>query len=516
MTIWFDVEGLVHYFRSGNKRISGIQRLSFEIFRGAKALEDAPEIRFIRHGARPPSLLPVEWSDLVADFGSDEVHSAPASSAPCPTSPVVNGAALEPADEPAPERSWPRRVARRAADRLPPEVRRPLVLASVMQVQVVGALAAFGVNLAIQPARRAYAGSRTLASDLAWRARRRSHTLRPGTESFEDLAQPGDTLLVLGAPWNRERYSDIARWLRDERRLRFGVLVHDLVPIRHPEWCYRGVPRAFREWYSDVLPFCDVVFANSRHTARDVEAYARESGIVLNGPVQTLPIGTGFGAGSDAPEPVPGRLPEPGSYVLFVSTLEARKNHALAVRIWSLLLNEVAAGRRPPESVPDLVFAGRIGWLVADLLAQLNNTEWLGGRVRFVRDPTDAELRALYAGSLFTLFPSLHEGWGLPVTESLALGKPCLCSSAASLPEAGGALCRYFDPESLGSAYAAVQAVLDDRSGLARWEAQVRSEFRPVPWTETAHALLDAVGRLEQGAVLRGDIRKSQGATTKE
>ena len=95
----------------------------------------------------------------------------------------------------------------------------------------------------------------------------------PAPGSFDRLAEPGDTLLVLGAPWNRERYSDTARWLRDERRIRFGVLVHDLVPIRHPEWCHRGVPRMFREWYADVLPFCDVVFANSRHTAGDVEAW---------------------------------------------------------------------------------------------------------------------------------------------------------------------------------------------------------------------------------------------------
>ncbi|HYZ63592.1 MAG TPA: glycosyltransferase family 1 protein, partial [Acetobacteraceae bacterium] len=319
----------------------------------------------------------------------------------------------------------------------------------------------------------------------------------PQAESFDTLARQGDTVLVLGAPWMRP-YADLARWLRDERRMRFGVFVHDLVPIRHPEWCHRGVPRAFRDWYTELLPLCDLVLANSRHTAQDVEAYARESGIVLNGRVRPVPVGTGFGA---APRAGPGSrvpgLPKPGSYVLFVSTMEARKNHALAVRVWSLLLDDVRAGRRSPESVPDLVFAGRVGWLVADLIRQLDNTKWLGGRVRLIRDPTDAALRALYQGSLFTLFPSLHEGWGLPVTESLALGKPCLCSDAAALPEAGGALCRYFDPEDVGAAYRAVAAVLDDRPGLADWERRVRAEFRPTEWTETAHALLDAVAALE-------------------
>ncbi len=495
MTIWFDVEDLVHYFRVGNKRISGIQRLSFEIFRGAKELGDE-EIRFVRHGSRPLSLLEVSWDDLVADFGEDAEPVPEAAPAPL-ISPV---AVPIPGDPPPVRRSLARRLAKQAADILPEHVRKPLVLASVMQVQVVAALAAFGAQAAALPVRRAYVGSRAMVAQAGWRARHRGAAAAPGLPTFDRLAKPGDTLLVLGAPWDRERYSDIARWVRDEKRMRFGVLMHDLVPIRHPEWCHRGVPRTFREWVVDVLPFCDVVFANSRHTANDVEAFARESGIVLNGRVRPLPIGTGFGGtgfgGGVAAERTP-RLPAPGSYVLFVSTLEARKNHALAVRVWRLLLEEVAAGRRAAESVPDLVFAGRVGWLVSDLLWQLNGTEWLGGRVKLVRDPSDRELRALYAGSLFTMFPSLHEGWGLPVTESLAQGKPCLSSNAASLPEAGGALCRYFDPQSRREAHAAVAAALDDRAALAEWEARVRREFQPVPWSDTARALIEAVRSLD-------------------
>ena len=87
-------------------------------------------------------------------------------------------------------------------------------------------------------------------------------------------------------------------------------------------------------------------------------------------------------------------------------------------------------------------------------------------------------------------FPSLFEGWGLPVTESLAAGKPCLSSDAAALPEAGGALGRYFDPLNVAGAHRAVAAVLDDRAGLADWEARVRREFRPTAWAETAGAVL--------------------------
>ena len=170
--------------------------------------------------------------------------------------------------------------------------------------------------------------------------------------------------------------------------------------------------------------------------------------------------------------------------------MEPRKNHELAVRVWRKLDDEIRAGTRHPETVPTLVFAGKPGWLVADLLAQLDAMHWLDGRIRLLRDPSDAELRALYEGCLFTFIPSWFEGWGLPVSESLALGKPCVASSATAIPEAGGALCRYFDPGDLGAAHRIVAALLDDREALAAWQDQVVREFRRTAWAETAAAVL--------------------------
>ena len=134
--------------------------------------------------------------------------------------------------------------------------------------------------------------------------------------------------------------------------------------------------------------------------------------------------------------------------------------------------------------------------LVADLLQQLDNASWLEGRVRLVQDPTDADLRGLYDGCLFSLFPSWQEGWGLPVTEALGLGVPVLCSSAGALPEAGGGLARYFDPGDTAGCRAAVAALLDDPDDLAQWRADVRARFRPTSWSVTAEAVLEAARSL--------------------
>ena len=319
---------------------------------------------------------------------------------------------------------------------------------------------------------------------------------REPEESFAEIVRTGDVLLVMGAPWFDVNHGRLLARARRDHGLRTALLVYDLIPLRRPEWCDRSLVRQFATWFEGVMPEVDALFAISRASASDVERYASQNGIALPGRVQPVPIGTGFGLAAapqaaltlvadDNDEPA---LPKPGSYVLFVSTIEARKNHALLFQVWRRLLSDMPAG-----TVPTLVFAGRIGWLVADLLQQLRNADYLGGAIVIVQDPSDADLRQLYEGCLFTVFPSLFEGWGLPVTESLALGKPCVIANATSLPESGGTLARYFDPTSVADASRVIRATLEDRDGLADWQERVRREFRLVPWQATADAILDGL-----------------------
>jgi hypothetical protein len=79
------------------------------------------------------------------------------------------------------------------------------------------------------------------------------------------------------------------------------------------------------------------------------------------------------------------------------------------------------------------------------------------------------------------------------VTESLSYGKPCLIADRTSLPEAGGTLARGFDPDDLHDAYRAISEVVKDRADLARWQTDVRRDFRPVTWTASVEALLRGI-----------------------
>ncbi len=463
--LWIDVEDLFEYVRS-NRRPSGIQRLAFEIYQTMQAhYGDSGLVHFVRHDIGRHSFRVVPWREVTGLFEKlTELEVAPSRR-------------LERGISPHPPA---RQFIRRLVHRLTPSLQPALVDAAVTFGE---ALRAWG-----RLATMVWHGSRSRLRRLTVQIRNLGVDRRAGVQgpvSFAECATSGDVIVALGAPWSHPDYPDLVRTQR-ERGLRFALLVYDLIPIRRPEWFERSLVRLFRSCFESMLPLCDVIFAISRATADDVEAYARENGVALPGPVTPIPIGTGFGSQSQSAATSHCRaLPTVSSYALFVSTIEARKNHTLLFRVWRRLLEDL-----PPERVPTLVFAGHIGWLVDDLMRQIANTDNLNGKLVVIEDPTDAELAMLYRGCLFTVFPSFHEGWGLPVTESLAFGKPCVISDRTSLPEAGGRLVRSFDPDNLNDAYEVIRQVIDDRPGLARWEAEVRREFKPVPWSATVDALL--------------------------
>ncbi len=476
--IWIDVDDLFHYVRH-NSRPSGIQRLTFELYSAIEARGQATgrRIGFVRIGPHSDTFRLVSWAEVRA-----LCHGLTAAR-------IEQEQAAAPARPRRPARRLPRRIAAALDARLPGPARERFLRFRILQKAALRSLSEVGREQ----------GARADAQAMPSAAERPDppEPAREGT-AFRDVARPGDWLLSLGASWHRTDYGRLLERARRENGVHTGALFYDLIPLRRPEWCHHTLVDTFGAWLDGVLPSLDASFAISNATARDVEAFLSGRGNSLAGPVRTIPVGTGFPASlhavREAAEPVPDHaLPAPGSYVLFVSTIEARKNHALMFQVWRRL-----AQTMPPSALPTLVFAGRIGWLVSDLMLQISNTNYCDGKLLIIEDPSDAVLVRLYEGCLFTVLPSLFEGWGLPVTESLAAGKPCITANNSALPEAGGGLTRTFDPLDLHDAVRVIGGTLADRDDLLRWEQHVRRAFVPVPWTRAADALLEGLAAAER------------------
>jgi glycosyltransferase involved in cell wall biosynthesis len=234
---------------------------------------------------------------------------------------------------------------------------------------------------------------------------------------------PNDVLLSAGADW---AHLDAAAIAEAKRRIgfRYACLCYDLIPITHPQfYSPEDVAIVTRHWRA-TLPIADLVIANAQCIAADLARFAASSNIPRP-EIAVLPLGY------DPPATAPSLLPAPletGRFILFVSTIEPRKGHAILLRVWRRLLARGALGGFK------LVFVGRPGWMVDDVLRDLAATGPDLG-VLHLQNLDDAALGALYAHAAFCVYPSQYEGFGLPIIEAFARRKPVLASTGGALPE---------------------------------------------------------------------------------
>jgi glycosyltransferase involved in cell wall biosynthesis len=143
----------------------------------------------------------------------------------------------------------------------------------------------------------------------------------------------------------------------------------------------------------------------------------------------------------------------PDRYLLFVGTIEPRKNLTRLLAAFETIHTEGLSD--------GLVIVGRRGWLYGDFFARLERSP-VRGAVLFPGYVPDEDLPAIYAGAQALVFPSLYEGFGLPVLEAMACGIPVAASSASSIPEVGGEAALYFDPTDTGGITATIRRLLRD------------------------------------------------------
>jgi glycosyltransferase involved in cell wall biosynthesis len=227
---------------------------------------------------------------------------------------------------------------------------------------------------------------------------------------------------------------------------------HDLSTLVLPYFHIKGnVDHHMATLLAD-LASNDVSVAVSEASAGDLQAYL---GVDLKH-VMVVPNGVAWpqGFAIDAANALAPAGAEP--YVLILGTREPRKN--------ILLVFEMLA--RAPELLAThrYVFVGKMGWLEEQhALPPSLEPALRAGRILFTGFVSDTVKYRLLAGAQATLYPSLFEGFGLPVLESLSAGTPCVASWSSSIPEVGGPFCSYFDPFSSSDMHRALLALLARR-----------------------------------------------------
>jgi glycosyltransferase involved in cell wall biosynthesis len=312
------------------------------------------------------------------------------------------------------------------------------------------------------------------------------------TEPF-DFSQ-GASLINLGTSWWLQNYFLYVREAKAKRGIRYVPFVHDMIPIITPEHCVRGLTQDFISWVIGVFDHADHFLVNSDATRDDLIAVAAQLGYTVDrDDVAVIALDTDFR------KPERKRLPdsalrqwdlEADDFVLFVSTIESRKGHLIAFEAWAELI-----ARHGASAVPKLVCVGNQGWLNSQIYQRLTDDPVLAERVTMLSRLSDEELALLYRSCRFTLYPSLYEGWGLPVTESLCYGKIPLISDAASLPQAGGDFAVYVEAGSVPSLVEAAERLMFDGTYRQTLEAHIAADFKPRSWSDLARQIGEDLDR---------------------
>lgn len=267
-------------------------------------------------------------------------------------------------------------------------------------------------------------------------------------------------------------------------RARCIVTVHDLTFRVGPQW----FEPPLRRYLNQVVPRnarrADIVLADSAATRADI---MRMLGLPADRVAVVYPgVGADFRPLPAAEnEPIRRRLGLPQHFLLTVGTLEPRKNLARLLEAFALLLARAPA---QPATIPadlELVIVGRRGWLYDDIFATLHRLR-LQSRVRIL-EQLESGLPQLYNLARVFVYPSLYEGFGLPVLEALACGSAVVTARVASLPEVSGDTAILVDPYDRADIAAGIATALADSERNRRHGPLQASRFS---WQAAASALL--------------------------
>lgn len=301
--------------------------------------------------------------------------------------------------------------------------------------------------------------------------------------------QPDDVYVSLGTAWNREWSTEVAERHAD-RGGKVIQMIHDLVPVLRTDLHEGSVNSAFGRWLEKVARCTTQFVCVSQNTARDLAGYLEARG--LHTPIRVTALAHEFkGQPRGARPPLPPdarpalRELEGQPFVICVGSVEGRKNGARLIDAWVQALAQT--GRRDVT----LVFSGRPGWLAEAFSAALARARQQGVRILVIEGCSDSDLAWLYSHAVFSAYPSLYEGWGLPVGESMWFDTPCVASNATSIPEVGGPWARYHDPLDTQAMTAALVWALSRPEELE----SLRQAIRQAPlrrWQDHGRDLLEA------------------------
>ena len=295
-----------------------------------------------------------------------------------------------------------------------------------------------------------------------------------------------DILLLCGSDWPAMYHFLKARKPGDKGYV--VVLCHDIIPLLYPRFFLPTTARTFSLCFEEVFRVADLIVFTTETVRRDTLAYCKAEGRTVR---SSCVVPLGAMAPGDAPASA-ASLPqtlEENKYILFVSTMEPRKGHDMLLSVWKRIVQTPwfeKAGFK-------MVFVGRKGWLVDELFARFASESFVGKSLLILSDVDDKTLTSLYEHAAFCVYPSIYEGFGLPVVEGFRHGKAVISSNGGALPEVVAGLSPCLDPKDEDAWFRLLSSWIEHPEERSAYETAIRLRFRPRTWAEASEEFFSAV-----------------------
>jgi glycosyltransferase involved in cell wall biosynthesis len=279
-------------------------------------------------------------------------------------------------------------------------------------------------------------------------------------------------------------------------RARTLVTIHDLSFLVHPECAEPSMVRYLTDAVPRGLRRANVILADSQATRNDLARL-----LAIN-PARVELVYPGVSPHfcpmpAETTAPVRRKLGLPDHFVLFVSTLEPRKNLVRLLEAFAQVVQNDDLNRQSPIANLHLVIAGRRGWLYEDIFAAIDRLQ-LRERVQLLDYVHDKDLPALYNLAAVFAYPSIYEGFGIPPLEALACGTPTIVADNSSLPEVVADAAVLVSAEDVGSIASGIAQVVLDAELRARLQTAGPAQARKFTWEQAAKQVIACYQRAAQ------------------
>ncbi|MGZ5135102.1 MAG: glycosyltransferase family 4 protein [Flavitalea sp.] len=295
-------------------------------------------------------------------------------------------------------------------------------------------------------------------------------------EMFNILDQ-GDIFITLGFTWDYINFDQLFVE-KKQKGFKLVTLVYDLIPILMPEF-QNGNLEIYSGAILNQLWTSDLIFCISDNTMNDLHQLTSQ--VEAPSPViKRIRLGDFKSKHEQSFTSSKFNTLEKGKFILYTATMEPRKNHILLFHIWRTLFKEMG------DQLLPLIWVGNQGWLTEELRYMIHLNPWLYPKyIKWFTDVTDEELDWLMNNCRFTVFPSIYEGWGLPINEAIEHGKFCISSNTSSMPEAGRGLTELIHPLDFYTWKEKIRYYMINDEELRNKEEKIRNHDGNNDWEHT-------------------------------